>query len=248
MYSLSQDEGNFCGKCGAQFEVQGEDQIAVTTQEKEPAQQTNEQLEKIKEQSKIYFNYFVQQLKTPSGHLTEQNGIKNSVISIAIYVLITVLAVYTFLRRFLGSSYFGYIGPSFFQTFLYVTIFFVLLIGISATAVYLTSKLFLENLKYTVIINRFGGFFAIPILLSLVGLLFALIKSIAVATLCIYTSILVAFGFIPIYVMIKQLSVKSKGIDSFYAYMFYLLVTLVLGGIIAFFITDSALGEMLSYF
>lgn len=239
-----QNDGNFCGKCGGKLESQVGEQTAVTTHTEQPVQQSSEQLEKIKEQSKMYFGYFVKQLKSPSS----QSDMKNSLISIGLYILLTVIAVYTLLKNVLSNSWVGYMGPSFFQILIYATIFFVVLIGISATAVFLTSKLFSENVKYTEVINKFGGYYVIPIILTVFGIVLSLIKSYTIAGMSIYLGLIIAFGLIPVFVMIRQLSLKSKGIDSFYAYMFYLVLNVIFGVIIGLFIADSAIGEIIDYF
>lgn len=239
-----QNDGNFCGKCGGKLEGAADVQAATVAQEQQPVQQSSEQLEKLKEQSKMYFGYFMQQLKTPSG----QSDLKNSLISIGLYILLTVVAVYTLLKNLLDNSYFGYMGPSFFQILIYATIFFVLLIGISATAVFLTSMLFSENMKFTEVINKFGGYYVIPIVLTVLGIVLSLVKSYTIAGMSIYIGLIIAFGLIPVFIMIRQLSLKSKGIDSFYAYMFYLILNVIFGVVIGLLIADSAIGEMISYF
>ena len=237
-----QNDGNFCGKCGGKFEGAAELQTA-TLAEQQPVQQSSEQLDKLKEQSKMYVGYFTQQLKTPSG----QPDLKNSLINIGLYILLTVLAVYSLMNQMFSSSYF-FDGPSFIQVFLYAAIFFIVLNGIGVTAVFLTSKFFSENLSFKEVINKFGGYYALPILLSVVGIVLAVLKSYTIAMISIYFGLIVAFGLIPIFVMIRQLSLKSKGIDSFYAYMFYLVLNVIFGVIIGLFIADSAIGEMISYF
>lgn len=239
-----QDEGNFCGKCGGKLELQVGEQTAATVQAEQPIQQNNEQLEKIKEQSKMYLGYFVKQLKFPSI----QSDMKNSFTSIGLYILLTVIAVYTLLRNVFDNSYVGYMGPSFFQILIYATIFFVLVIVINATAVFLTSKLFSENVKFTEVITKFGGYYVIPILLTALGIVLSLVKSYTIAGMSIYLGLVIAFGLIPVFVIIRQLSLKSKGIDSFYAYLFYLGLNVLFGVIIGMFIADSAIGEMIGYF
>lgn len=238
-----QNDGNFCGKCGGKLEGAADVQAATVTQEQQPVQQSSEQLEKLKEQSKMYFSYFMQQLKKPSG----QSDLKNSLISIGLYILLTVIAVYSLINRAFSNSYY-FEGPSFMQIFFYAAIFFIVLNAIGVTAVFLTSRFFSENLSFKEVINRFGGYYALPIILSVVGILLAFLKSYSIAMISIYFGLIIAFGLIPVFVMIRQLSLKSKGVDSFYAYMFYLLLNVIFGVIIGLFIADSAIGEMLSYF
>lgn len=239
-----QNDGNFCGKCGGKLEGAAEVQAAAVSQEQQPVQQNSEQLDKLKEQSKMYFGYFMQQLKTPTG----KTDLKNSLISIGLYILLTVIAVYSLINRLFSNSYSYYIeSPSFIQIFFYAAIFFIILNAIGVTSVFLTSKFFSENLSFKEVINRFGGYYALPIVLSVVGIVLSFLKSYSIAMICIYFGLIIAFGLIPVFVMIRQLSLKSKGIDSFYAYMFYLVLNVIFGAIIGLLIADSAIGEMLDY-
>lgn len=50
------------------------------------------------------------------------------------------------------------------------------------------------------------------------------------------------------FVMIKLLSNKSKNIDSFYGFVFYLVVTVILSSIVFSFMINSAIGEMFKFF
>ncbi|WHT48161.1 hypothetical protein QNH10_19395 [Sporosarcina thermotolerans] len=149
----AQSEGNFCGKCGGKLDGQAGGQTAATTQSVQPVIEKSEQLEKVKEQSKMYLSYFAKQLKSPSV----QSDSRNSLISIGLYILLTVLAVYILLKGFLSNPYISYIGPSFFQIFFYATIFFLILIGVNTTAVFLTSKFFSENLKFSEVLTKLGA-------------------------------------------------------------------------------------------
>ena len=175
-----QNDGNFCGKCGGKLKGLQRCKLRLL-EEQQPVQQSSEQLDKLKEQSKMYVGYFKQQLKTPTG----QTDLKNSLISIALYILLTVLAVYSLMNQVFSSSYF-FDGPSFIQVFFYAAIFFIVLNGIGVTTVFLTSKFFSENLSFKEVINKFGGYYALPILFSVVGIVLAVLKSYTIAMISIY--------------------------------------------------------------
>ena len=265
----TQEEGNFCGKCGTNFEGHAGETVykqkvadndvsqaqleTAATQESSThvnESQKNEQLEKIKEQSKRYFDYFIQQLKSPSTQVNGgQTTFKNSLISIALYILLTIIAVYSLFKGLLGGydSFYGYFGPSLFQLFVYMSIFFILLIGINLLAIFVTSKLFSVNQNFKEIIGNVGGYFAIPVVFSVIGILLAILKSLTIATFFIYIGVSIAFGLIPLFVMLKLLNIKSKRIDSFYAFLFYLFFTFVSGLLLGLLIADSAIGELLNY-
>ncbi len=259
----AQEEGKFCGKCGAPFTAVETDQAqsetvatteasvqphpvhpsAATQQPTEP----NEQIEKLKTESKMFFSFFMQQLKSPSAHFNAVNSsAKNSLISIILYVLLTALAVYALIRSVVGSSL-SYFGPSFIQIIFYFTLFAVILLAINVTAIFVTSKLFSENLSYTEVVRRVGGFFALPILFSVVGILLALIESYGLSTSVLYIGGLLAFGTIPVYIMVKLLAQKTKSMDGFYAFLFYFVITAALSIVLVMLVADSAIGDLFDY-
>ncbi|MEO4054055.1 zinc ribbon domain-containing protein [Solibacillus sp. CAU 1738] len=254
--SHEQEDGRFCGKCGAEIELSVQDEVAATAntnfkqipQQPQVTQESSEQIEKIKEQSKMYFNYYMQQLKVPSTHFNATElSLKNSAISIVLYVILTALSVYVLIKGLFGGGFYDYYGPSFFKIFLYMSVFFILLITISLVAVFVTTKLFSEDITFKEVISKFGGYYMLPIMLSILGILLALFKSYSFASISIYIGLAIVIGVIPIYIMVKLLSSKSKGIDSFYAFIFYIIVTIVLMVIVASFIIDSTIGEYLEY-
>lgn len=263
----AQEEGKFCGKCGAPFTAvetdQAQSETVATTETVEPTEasvqphpvppsaapqqpaEPNEQIEKLKTESKVFFSFFMQQLKSPSAHFNAVNAsAKNSLISIILYILTTAIAVYALLRS--GFGFYGF-GPSFIQTVFYVVVLAILVLVINALAVFVTSKLFSENLTFVEVLKKIGGFFALPILLSVVAMILALINSIGASTMLLYIGSMLAFGMIPTYVMIKLLSQKVKTIDGFYAFLFYTAFTVIVGFILILLIADSAIGDMVRY-
>lgn len=262
----TQAEGNFCGKCGAKLEEQaggtvqkevisggvgeGEKLESAATQEipkSEDEPEINEQFEKVKEQSKKYFDYFMQQLKAPSAPvIQEQSSFKYGLLSIGLYILLTVITMYLLIIGFMGG--YSYYGPSFLQIILYAGIFFVLIIGINVLAVFVTSKLFSVNQTFKEVLSNIGGYFAVPIVFSVLGILLVILKSMSLATMSIYIGGALAFGIIPLFVMLKLLHTKTKSIDSFYAFLFYIVFTFAAGLFLGVLIADSIIGELLSYF
>lgn len=259
-----QADGNFCGKCGTPLPAQEtpvENQTELLVPHEEPVRkeyveptpppvteqpvQPNEQIEKLKGESKLYFSFFAQQLKAPSAHLNQlQSGLKNSLISLILYVVLTGLAVYTALRSLFDSS-FGYGGPSFISIIFYVALVTAIILAINVTAIFVTSKLFSENLSYVETIRRVCGFFVLPVALSAAALLFALVSSYTVSFLVLYLGAFLAFATAPIFVMITQLAKKSKSIDGFYAFLFYGAFIAIVGFFISIMIMDSAIGEVI---
>lgn len=259
----TQAEGNFCGKCGGPLEVEVAQTIdprlpdspvepTQTTNEQtrhseERAAQNSEQLDQIKQHSKAYFAYFMQQLKSPSNHLHEGANQKNHLISVIVYIILTAISVYTLLNSAIGVSVFNSYGPSFIQILLSTLVFLSIGIVMSVVAIYITSKLFSDALNFKTVLTKIGSYFALPILLSVAGIVLSIIGSNIIASFSIYIGVCLAVGLIPLYIMIKQLTLKTKGIDGFYAFLFYLVITAIVATIIGLFIMDSAVGDMMNY-
>lgn len=259
----SQEEGKFCGKCGAPLESsvleqaatindmndyqdQPQSQFAKTVQE---TSQSSDQIELIKKQSKLYINHFLEQLKNPSANLNVEAAWKNNIISMVIYVIITALSVFMLLKRFTsgGFGFFESYGPSIIQVIFYMSLFLTLLIAINVLAIFLTSKLFSENLSFRNIISKIGNYYALPIAITILSILLGLLKSYTYSIFMLYAGFTLAIVIIPIFVMINLLSNTSKIIDNFYSFIFYLVVTGVLSAIIFSFIIDSAIGDYLGF-
>lgn len=258
-----QAEGNFCGKCGGPLEVEAAQTIDTELPDSpvEPAQtthqqhthtegkaaQNSEQLDQIKQHSKAYFAYFMQQLQSPSNQVHEAANQKNHLISVIVYIVLTAISIYTLLNSAIGMSVFNSYGPSFIQILLSTLVFLAIGILMSVVAIYITSKLFSDPLNFKTVLAKIGSYFALPILLSTAGIVLSIIGSNFIASFSVYIGVSLAIGLIPLYIMIKQLTLKSKGIDGFYAFLFYLVVTAVIGTIIGLFIMDSAFGDMMNY-
>lgn len=239
----TQAEGNFCGKCGEKLDSVARQEVPRTIGESEK----NEQFERLKEQSKKYFNYFMQQLKAPSAPITQnQSSFKNGLISIGLYVLLTAITIYLLISGVMAD--YSYYELSILQIILYAGIFFALIIGINVLAVFVTSKLFSINQKFKEVISKIGGYFAIPVVFSIIGIFLAILKSMSLATIFIYIGASLAFGIIPLFVMLKLLNTKTNSIDSFHAFLFYIVFTFVTGVFLGILIADSIIGELLSYF
>lgn len=257
-----QEAGNFCGKCGTAFisattnpaEEKHVTEAATTVEEnaRQPVHntQTSEQIEAIKVESKKYFNYFLGQIKEPSAVEDDvSSSFKNGLISMITYFILTAIAVYTSMRGFIPGGYgFSDYGPTLIQVIFYVSLFFVIIFTINVTSVFLTSKFFSTNMSFKETFTQFSHYYVVPLALSLVAILFGLLKSIGTTTFLITASFSIAFAIIPVFVMIKLLTKESKGIDRFYAFLFYLVLNIVTIFIAILLIADSMIGEVLNYY
>lgn len=256
----TQEVGNFCGKCGAPLidsnavpsqEAHTEAASTIEPNQVPPARnvQPNEQIENIKVESKKYFNYFISQLKEPSA--AEDDGaasFKNGLITVISYIILTAIAIYTSIQVTIPRGFgFESLAPSIFQMIISLGVFFALIFVVNITSIFVTSKLFSTNLTFQETFNKISKYYVVPSALSVVAIVLGILKSLGATTFVIITGFSIAFGIIPIFVMVKLLANESKGIDRFYAFIFYLLFNIVIVVIAMILIADSMVGEMLEY-
>lgn len=258
----TQEDGYFCGKCGTSLsDHTGQTTVTETAATQQQAvyresdpirpqaepEQSNEQIEKLKNESKQFFSFLLQQLKSPSHHFDQvETSMKNSLISILLYILLTALAIFSIIRSLFGGGY-EYFGPSLVQVVFYLTLFSLLVLAVNLTAIFVTTKLFSENHSFGEVTRKVGGYYALPIACSLGSILLALIHSYTLSGIVLYIGAILAFGTVPTFVMMKLLARKSKSVDGFYAFLFYIGFTAVIGFILGLLIMDSAIGELLGY-
>lgn len=73
-----------------------------------------------------------------------------------------------------------------------------------------------ESLSFTNVISKIGDYYTLTIAIMVLDILLGLLKSFSYSTTMIYIGFALTIGIIPMFVMIKLLSNKSKNIDSFY--------------------------------
>ncbi|WP_158541030.1 hypothetical protein [Sporosarcina sp. BI001-red] len=204
---------------------------------------TNDSLEKLKTDAKNFIQFLVQQLKTPSAHFhTTNTSLQNSLLSILLFILLTSATFYAAFPTSLTA-----LSPSFFQVVLYLSIFFLLVVVINLTATTSTVKLFSISESIPELTRKLGGFYAIPIALSLVSLLLTFIHSYSISIIILAIAIFIAFILIPLVTIIKILFNEPTSIDSFYGILFYIAVTTITSILLATFLVDTAIGEILRF-
>lgn len=121
-----QQSGAFCGKCGNPM---GE-QTAPNT----PPQQ-NPQVEALKQQSQVYFQFFMRVLKNPSLSFQEPGQhTKHSFLNLIVLFLSMAFAM-TMLIYVPASAYLAYVGESKFAFFIKAFFVFLLLFALLAALV-----------------------------------------------------------------------------------------------------------------
>ncbi|WJY26361.1 hypothetical protein [Sporosarcina trichiuri] len=163
----------------------------------------------------------------------------------AVYILLAVLSVY-FMARSLSEYSFGIVEIGFMDVALPLTLFAAVAIGIHATAIFVTFKLFSEPISLKAVIHGIGEFYEVPVALTAVSLVLLLFKSYTVGFGILAIGAGLAFATIPMFVMISQLVRQSKTIDKFYAFLFYAVFLFVAGALISVLAMDSQLGELMN--
>lgn len=187
--------------------------------------------------------FLFQQLKTPSAHFHTKNAsVQNSILSIILFILLTSATFYAAFPTSLTA-----LSPSFFQVVLYLSIFFLLVVAVNLIAITSTVKLFSISESVSELTRKLGGFYAIPIALSAISLLLTLVHSFTLSTILLAIALFIAFILIPLFTITKLLLKEPTSIDSFYGILFYIAVTTVASILLATFIADTAIGEILRF-
>ncbi len=236
----SQLDGNFCAVCGNSFSAVRKRTTAVEVS----TASSNDSLEKLKTDAKNFTHFLIQQLNSPSGHFQSTSGsLQNSILSILLFVLLTSAAFYAAFPESLIT-----LSPSFFQVVLYLSIFFLLVVAVNLIAATSTAKLFSIQQSISELTRKLGGFYAIPIALSAISLLLTFVHSYTLSAILLSIAIFIAFLLIPLITISKILFNEPASIDSFYGILFYIAVTTVASILLAAFIADTAIGEILRLF
>lgn len=267
-----QDSGKFCGKCGTVLTAQAggmEESPLQKTQEEStsfsatatpsaaaPVYQApvepNQHVEKVKETSKQYWNYFLQYLKKP-GSILEQpsNNLVNALITIAVFALIFSLAIYKNLSIVLQpfEEIGGIFGesqnmmPSFFSVFFSSVLCIALIFLLSSASLYLVNKFAGPDKSFKNIISAFGTLLIPSTVLMIVAYVLLLIESLIIGNVLAIASLSFSISVMPLYLMTALLKQSSKAIDSFYAFIAYIIIFAISLSILMSVFFDSTIGQ-----
>ncbi|RKJ33625.1 hypothetical protein D7X33_39080, partial [Butyricicoccus sp. 1XD8-22] len=146
----------------------------------------------------------------------------------SIFVFIISLALFGAV-----NSTFGFFGNSFIiflRVFFPALIIIALIVGVVLFGIFLISMWFGPNNSLKEVIGFLGALTNPVSMLAVLALLFSFIAP-ALGGNLITLSLVLAIFIVPLYIIGHLLSVKSKAVDSFYAYLIY-----VAGTSVAFFI------------
>lgn len=121
----------------------------------------------------------------------------------------------------------------------------LLVVAVNLIAVVSTVKLFSLTESVLEIARKLGGFYAIPLSLSAVSLFLTFVHSFTLSAILLAIAIFLAFHLIPLFTITKLLLHAPAATDSFYGILFYFAVTTVATILLAAFVADTAIGDIL---
>lgn len=272
-----QETGKFCGKCGTKFEkvlsshsisdieaisseITGNSSNPSSVVQAQTLAHRNEHVEKVKDQSKKFWNYFMKYIKNPSEIFsTTDREFVNALISIIVFAFVFSVTVYIsisgFARRAMGGlGELGelfmedYQGPPFFTIFSSVFFFTLVSTALVVVSILIISKLFGPASSWKETISHYGTFILTSSVLTIIGLILLLFKSFVFGNIIVILSFLLMLLVIPTFIISKLLLSKSKSVDKFYGYLLYIVLFLIIYLIYITIIADSTMGQVLDQF
>ena len=262
-----QDAGKFCGKCGAALVAKpiGEAErpamateptgyatnATVTQAHAEP----NQHVEKVKVQSKQYWNYYLQYLKKPGTIVDQPNGqFVNALITMGIFALLFSLAIYKNLSMALSpmqdfNDFFGSspsLMPSYFSVLFGTVITLGFIFALAAGCIYLVNKFAGPDESFNSIVTSLGTLMVPAVALVVLAYVLLLISSMSFGNLVLFISLSLAISVMPLYLITALLKKATKSIDSFYAYLSYIVLFAVGLFIVMTVFFDSTIGRYIN--
>ena len=201
------------------------------TAEGEPSQ-PNPYLESAKQNSKVYFEYFVKGLKSPLAvaQKTGSEQLLNGIISMVIFVILIPLMIYLSLGSDVRNFYSGGLLVNVVLKPVFWLALFMLLVAVYTFGAVKLSTNPRADLKE--IIARFGTLLIPFIVISLIAFLFMLMGSV-IGGLFLAIALIGGIFTIPVLITLSYNRSGVGGIDTLYAilmiYAAVFLTTLVLG-------------------
>lgn len=262
-----QDAGKFCGKCGAALLAKPIGDAERPVMSNEPAgyaanatvaqapAEPNQHVEKVKVQSKQYWNYFLQYAKNPGTIIDQPNGqFVNALITMGIFALIVSLAIYKNLSMALSpmQDFGGFFGsspslmPSYFSVLLSTLLTLGLIFALAAGCIYLVNKFAGPDESFKSIVTSFGTLMVPAVVLIVIAYILLLISSMTFGNLLLFISLSLAISIMPLYLITALLKKAAKSFDSYYAYLSYIVLFTVGLTIIMTVFFDSTIGRYIN--
>ena len=258
-----QESGNFCGKCGTKFDTTGAqptelvsnqntttaEQAATTVETEQPTAtpiapaEPNIYIENTKRKSKLYFKYFMQQLKEPTLAKSQgESQYSNGLISICL------LAILIGLSFFAGIATTGIYEPSFLSVFIGMLFFSLASMGLVVVTLWLIRNFFGPQDSFKSIIGLYSGHLSPVLLVGVASLLLMLLKSYAFGSLSLVLVFIFSISLLPLYLITVLLTKKSSNLDPLYGYVIYIVAFSIFIMILTFILADSTIGGLLEDF
>ncbi|KGR76210.1 hypothetical protein [Ureibacillus manganicus] len=228
---------------GQQYQQQQYQQQYQQYQQAGPAQ-PNVHVERVKDQSKMFFNFFTTYLKQPSSIFgTGERQFTNGLISIIAYALLIGLSLFIFVSTAFG----GFIdtGAVFFNVFGGSAIFIIAIFAVIVLSLFIVAKGFGPDTSWKEIISLLGTLSIPSIILSILSMLLFIVKSYDFGYWMFLISLLLVISAIPLYIITRLLTMRSKSLDSFYAYLVYIVIFSVLFYVLITVVWNNTAGKFI---
>lgn len=253
-----QEAGKFCGKCGNALQpnglkregdsfekssvpqvpemVRGESIIRTDGATLSAAPYENVQaLEKAKEASKLYWNYFLVFLKKPSAIFENSaQNFMNALISIAIFFIFTVLIIHNLVGHFVrllasftpqdifsSSEPLAFMMPTVMDIAPNVFLSLAVLFALSFGAIFIVMKLMDSQLDLKKMVTVIGTLLIPSILVLAVSYLLLLLGLRSFGNSLFLIGLVISFLVTPIYAIIGFIKKQSKKYDALHAVAAY---------------------------
>ena len=212
------------------------------------------QIEKVKEQSKMYGSYFMHFVKQPSSIFVRgEREFTNGIISIILVSILVALTLYTFVNNFARATLgnFGdlfmnnYSGPSFMSVFGSTFLFTLASIALVIASLFAISKLFGPAKSFKEIVSIVGAHLTPVIIVGVVALLLILLKSNTYGSVLLSVVIIFTVFVLPLYLISALISKQPRGVDPLYGYVLYIVLFSIVFSIFVSVLADSTVGRYL---
>ncbi|NYF23765.1 hypothetical protein [Sporosarcina sp. JAI121] len=212
-----------------------------------PNIQPNETIEKIKVAARLYWDYFVTYLKSPSNVIErEEKNAMNGIVTIVIMAIFIGLSFFTLLKRmafsFLAYSY----EPSFFSVIGSSILSIFIITAIVIGSLFLTVKFLGPDHSLTSLVGIYGTHLIPSTFLALIALLLLVIKAYVFGNFLLSFALLLAFLVVPLFILTKLVKQEALTLDPLYCVIVYVVIFGIAFSIFLMFLGDSMTGGIIS--
>jgi len=213
-----------------------------------PGLQSNESIEKVRNASKMYWDYFLNYLKHPSLVLKQgEKEFMKGIINIVFMAFLIGLVLFTFMKRvplsFLYASYESSFTSVIGSSLLFVFISTAIIIG----SLFLTIKFLGSEYSFKSIAGIYGTHLIPSTFLVLISFILLLLKAYTYSNFLLSFALLFAFIIIPLYILIKLLTEEEGNIDPLYCVLAYIVIFGISFSIYLYLSDGSLIGDVLNH-